>query len=119
MTIFKAGDVVKRVRGGSFYEVREGGVYTIHRVLDGQGIELVGHSSNYDPDCFELHQGYPAVSVSICFEVAALHQKLRGQETSLKTLKDVYEEQANIRQAEIDTLEASLSALKTKYNIEG
>lgn len=119
MTNFKAGDTVKRVRGGSFYEVHEGGVYTIHRVLEGKGIELIGHRSNYDPDMFILHQERHVMSLAVCHEVASLDKQMRDCKYSLKTLKDVYEEQANIRQAEIDTLEASLSALKTKYNIEG
>lgn len=118
MTNFKAGDTVKRVRGGSFYEVREGGVYTIHRVLD-QGIELIGHRSNYDPDMFVLHKELHIVNLAVCHEVVSLDKQMRDCRASLKILKDVYEEQANIRQAEIDTLEASLSALKTKYNIEG
>ena len=118
MTNFKAGDTVKRVRGGSFYEVREGGVYTIRRVLEGQGIELIGHPSNYDPNCFVIYQEVPVVSVSICFEVAALHQKLRDQVFSLKSLKEAYDEQVLYQEAEIASLEASLSAIKTKYNIE-
>lgn len=118
MTNFKAGDVVERVRGGSVYEVREGGVYTVHRVLD-QGIELFGHRSNYDPDCFELYSEVPVVSVSICLEVAALHQKLQDQASSLKSLKEAYDEQVLHQEAEIASLEAYLSALKAKYKIEG
>lgn len=117
MTNFQAGDIVKRVRG-SFYEVREGGVYTIHRVFD-QGIELIGHRSNYDPDMFILHQGLHVVNLAVCHEVALLDRELRERKAFHKTLKQGYEEQASIRQVEIDTLEASLSALKTKYNIEG
>jgi hypothetical protein len=119
MTNFKAGDVVKRVRGGSFNRVREGGVYTIDHVDGHRNITLAEVSGGYDPDMFILHKELHIVNLAVCHEVAALDKQMRDCRDSLKILKDVYEQQANIRQAEIDTLEASLSALKTKYNIEG